>query len=129
MAVGGEGSIDTFVGVDAATEREYCLSPPTARRGDRFGPAGVANSMALKVSGVTKDTPSPAAGELVKDATTGEPTGLLRNAYGVLKGVPVEGDALTPTEKSAAVKKLLVGLPSVTGIVTASLQRSCSKRR
>jgi predicted amidohydrolase YtcJ len=73
------------------------------------GPAGVANSLALKVSGVTKDTPSPAAGELVKDATTGEPTGLLRNAYGVLKGVPGEGDALSAAEKSAAVKKLFAG--------------------
>jgi predicted amidohydrolase YtcJ len=70
------------------------------------GPAGVANSLALKVSGVTKDTPNPSAGEVVKDAATGEPTGLLRNAYGVLKGVPGEGDALSANEKRAAVKKL-----------------------
>ena len=48
--------------------------------------------MALKVSGVTKDTPEPARRrQVVKDPTTGEPTGMLRNAYGVLKGVPGDG--------------------------------------
>src|SRR5207245_310506 len=46
------------------------------------GPAGVANSVALKLSGVTKDTPNPPAGQVVKDPKTGEPTGMLRNAYG-----------------------------------------------
>src|SRR5438876_1027840 len=44
------------------------------------GPAGVANSAALKLSGVTKDTPSPPAGTIVTDPTTGQPTGMLRNA-------------------------------------------------
>src|SRR5205085_4586052 len=52
------------------------------------GPAGVVNTAGLKVSGVTKDTPHPRAGQVVKDPVTGEPTGMLRNAYGVLKGVP-----------------------------------------
>jgi predicted amidohydrolase YtcJ len=70
------------------------------------GPAGVANSMALKVSGVTKDTKNPAAGVVVKDPATGEPTGMLRNAYGVLKGVPGEDPALTKADKLAALKKL-----------------------
>jgi predicted amidohydrolase YtcJ len=44
------------------------------------GPAGVANSLALKMSGVTKDTPHPSAGLVEKDPATGEPTGMLRNA-------------------------------------------------
>ena len=82
------------------------------------GPAGVANSLALKVSGVTKDTPNPANGVVVKDEKTGEPTGMLRNAYGVLKGVPGEADSLSADEKRAAVKKLFArynseGLTSV----------------
>src|SRR5205085_641142 len=54
------------------------------------GPAGVVNSLGLKVSGVTRDTANPRGGVVVKDPATGEPTGLLRNAYGVLKGVPSE---------------------------------------
>ncbi len=70
------------------------------------GPAGIANSMALKVSGVTKDTPNPGSGVVVKDPTTGEPTGMLRSAYGVLKGVPSEQDKLTADAKRNALKKL-----------------------
>jgi predicted amidohydrolase YtcJ len=69
------------------------------------GPAGIVNSMGLKVSGVTKDTPNPTGGVIVKDEM-GEPTGMLRSAYGVLKGVPQEDGKATDAEKRAAVKKL-----------------------
>jgi predicted amidohydrolase YtcJ len=37
------------------------------------GPAGITNSMGLKVSGITKDTKSPRNGQVVKDPKTGEP--------------------------------------------------------
>jgi predicted amidohydrolase YtcJ len=70
------------------------------------GPASVVNSMALKVSGITKDTKDPPAGQVVKDPVTGEPTGMLRNAN-VLKGVPGGGEAVSPEKKREAVKKLL----------------------
>jgi hypothetical protein len=40
----------------------------------------VANSLALKLAGVTKDTPAPPGGEIEKDPATGEPTGILRDA-------------------------------------------------
>jgi predicted amidohydrolase YtcJ len=70
------------------------------------GPAGITNSQGLKVSGITKDTPSPKAGMVVKDPTTGEPTGMLRNAYGLLKGLPGESPGLTAEKKREAVKKL-----------------------
>ena len=70
------------------------------------GPAGMVNSKALKVSGVTKDTKNPAAGSVVKDPATGEPTGMIRNAYGVLKGVPSAGGEASPADRRAAVKKL-----------------------
>lgn len=71
------------------------------------GPAGIANSLALKISGVTRDAKDPPAGQVVKDPKTGEPTGMLRNAYGVLKGVPGDGETISPENKRAAVKKLL----------------------
>ncbi|NIM89729.1 MAG: amidohydrolase family protein [Candidatus Aminicenantes bacterium] len=38
------------------------------------------NSLALKMAGIAKETPSPQGGEILKDATTGEPTGILRDA-------------------------------------------------
>jgi predicted amidohydrolase YtcJ len=40
----------------------------------------VANSLALHLAGVTKDTPAPPGGEIEKDPATGEPTGILRDA-------------------------------------------------
>jgi predicted amidohydrolase YtcJ len=40
----------------------------------------LANSLALKLGGVTKNTPVPAGGEIVKDSATGEPTGILKDA-------------------------------------------------
>jgi predicted amidohydrolase YtcJ len=70
------------------------------------GPAGIVNSMALKVSGITRDTKNPPAGVVVKDPATGEPTGMIRNAYSVLKGVPNESAAASPADRRAAVKKL-----------------------
>jgi predicted amidohydrolase YtcJ len=70
------------------------------------GPAGVVNSLALKVSGITRDTPNPTAGQVVKDPATGEPTGLLRNAYGVLKGVPRDAENTDARGKQDAVKRL-----------------------
>ena len=39
----------------------------------------LANSLALKLAGVTKDTPVPPGGEIEKDPVTGEPTGILKD--------------------------------------------------
>lgn len=41
------------------------------------GHLGVANSLALQMAGITKDTPNPQGGVIHKDPVTGEPTGLL----------------------------------------------------
>jgi predicted amidohydrolase YtcJ len=62
------------------------------------GPAGVVNTKALLHSGITRHTPDPPAGRIVKDPLTGEPTGMLRNAYSVLKELPADayGDDSTP---------------------------------
>jgi predicted amidohydrolase YtcJ len=43
------------------------------------GHMALANSLALKLAGVTRDTPVPAGGTIVKDAR-GEPTGLMKDA-------------------------------------------------
>jgi predicted amidohydrolase YtcJ len=69
------------------------------------GPAGVVNTMALKVSGVTRETKNPQAGVIVRDPKSGEATGMLRNAYGVLKGVPSSVPAKA-ADRREAVKKL-----------------------
>lgn len=47
-----------------------------------------ANSCALKLAGITKDTESPAGGEIQKDPISGEPTGILRDkAMDLVKNV------------------------------------------
>ena len=44
------------------------------------GHAGLANSIALKLAGVTRDTPDPVGGVIVRDPKTGEPTGVFKDA-------------------------------------------------
>ncbi|MDQ3908100.1 MAG: amidohydrolase [Acidobacteriota bacterium] len=44
------------------------------------GHMSLANSLALKMAGVTKDTADPPGGLIVRDAKTGEPTGILKDA-------------------------------------------------
>jgi predicted amidohydrolase YtcJ len=47
---------------------------------DRYdGHMALANVLALKLAGVTRDTPAPPGGEIVRDAS-GEPTGILKDA-------------------------------------------------
>jgi predicted amidohydrolase YtcJ len=65
----------------------------------------LANSKALEVSGINRNTPNPGPGEVVKDRKTGEPTGLLRNAAQLLKFTP-SGKTPTPQEQKDAVKHL-----------------------
>lgn len=93
-----EARFPTKAELDAAAPRHPVLY--------HAGPAGVCNTAALVASGVTKDTPDPLPGKIVRDPKTGEPTGMLRNAYGVLKGVPSAGSDLTAEQKREAVKKL-----------------------
>ncbi len=40
----------------------------------------LANSLALKIAGITRGTASPEGGEILKDLKTGEPTGILKDA-------------------------------------------------
>ncbi len=43
------------------------------------GHMALANSLAFEIAGITRDTVSPPGGEIVKDAKTGEPTGILKD--------------------------------------------------
>lgn len=65
----------------------------------------VANSMALTLAGITKDTPDPQGGEIRKDPTTGEPTGVLFDNAGrpVARLVPRP----TPAQRKAGVLKTI----------------------
>ena len=48
----------------------------------------LANSIALRLAGIDKNTPDPAGGKIVKDSATGEPTGILKDeAMGLVNRV------------------------------------------
>ncbi len=64
-----------------------------------------ANTMALRVSGITRDTPNPPGGEVVK-GEDGEPNGILRNAARLLKR-PVKAVPITEAEQLAGLEKML----------------------
>ena len=60
--------------IDAATGER----PALLTRMD--GHQALANSKALAMAGITKDTPDPTGGVIVRDPKTGEPTGILKDA-------------------------------------------------
>lgn len=62
------------------------------------GHSVLVNSYVLKASGITKSTPDPFGGEIVKDPVTGEPTGILKEtAAGLVKSGEIKIDR-TPEE-------------------------------
>jgi predicted amidohydrolase YtcJ len=76
----GRGWIETFWKPPQFPTREDLdkvspENPVFLTRGD--GHASVANSAALKLANIDKNTPDPFGGEILKDKQTGEPTGIL----------------------------------------------------
>ena len=87
------------------------------------GHMAVANSYALKLAGITKDTQSPEGGLIVKDPLTGEPTGVLKDnaMYLITKFIPDP----TPEENYTALMASLeeakrLGITSVQDITYQS---------
>jgi predicted amidohydrolase YtcJ len=64
------------------------------------------NSLALRLAGVTRDTPVPAGGEIVKDPRTLEPTGILKDAAMdlVYRAIPEASPARTRRAIEAALR-------------------------
>ncbi len=67
--------------------------------------AVILNSYALRKCGITRNTPNPPLGEIVKDAK-GEPTGLLKNAPSLIVGLN-RTEHFTETEKLDALEQQL----------------------
>jgi predicted amidohydrolase YtcJ len=78
--------------------------------------AGWANDKALEIAGITRDTPNPKNGEILKDAKTGKPTGILKNeAQGLLtRFIPPLSPALMERALTLAGEECLTyGLTTV----------------
>ena len=69
------------------------------------GHMAVANSLALRLAGVSRSTPDVAGGEIVRDARTGEPTGVLKDAAMnlVYEVIPAPTDAQRDSALSRAM--------------------------
>jgi predicted amidohydrolase YtcJ len=64
------------------------------------GHSVLVNSYVLRASGITKNTPNPFGGEIVKDPVTGEPTGILKeNAENLIKTGEIK-PGRTPDQES-----------------------------
>ena len=85
------------------------------------GHAAIANSAALKIAKIDKNTPNPFGGEILKDKTTGEPTGmLLDNAMDLAaKNIP------KPTEAEKE-KAFLLGINREIGLGWCEIQNAGS---
>ncbi len=79
------------------------------------GHMGLANSLALKAAGVTRDTPDMEGGAIVRD-TDGEPTGILKdNAMALIyKAIPDPSDA--QKDKALAAAMAYVSAQGITSI-------------
>ncbi len=77
----------------------------------------IVNTYALKMCGITRETPNPPRGEIVH-GENGEPNGILKNARKLLKGLPSEGE-FTAAEKLQALEKML-GLYQAAGLTAIS---------
>jgi predicted amidohydrolase YtcJ len=99
------------------------------------GHAVLVNSQALKLAGVTKDTPDPPGGVIVHDPQSGEPTGVMKDAAEDLVGKvvsrPTEAEmeeALRVALREAArvgvtsVQDITVDLDSFNGSFTGEIQ-------
>ena len=65
----------------------------------------ILNSYALKKCGIDRNTPNPPGGEVVKDAN-GEPTGILKNAQSLVKGLN-RSEHFSEAEKLDALEQQL----------------------
>ena len=86
--IGGQWTSNFFVDNDLGSPREWL----DAFSGDKAviltddsGHNHWANSRALALMGIDKDTPDPAGGRFVRDNQSGEPNGVLEEAFGLIK--------------------------------------------
>ena len=95
------------------------------------GHEALANSAAIRAAGVTKDTPTPLGGEILRDPRTGEPIGIFKDqALGLIgKAVPEPG----PEQRDSALARALAYAASLgvtaTSHVSASWADLASYRR
>src|SRR6266446_1012911 len=90
-------------------------NPVILQRADGHGT--VVNSAALKIAGITRDTPAPFGGEISKDKKSGEPNGMLLDAARglIAKYIP-------PTTRAEAERAVELGVQRDIGLGWTQVQ-------
>ena len=122
----GRGWIETFWRPPRFPTRQELESvaadhPLFLTRAD--GHAAIANSAALKIAKIDKNTPNPFGGEILKDKMTGEPTGMLLDHAQelVAKNIP-------PSTAAERKQALLTGINREIGLGWCEIQNAGSHK-
>ncbi len=86
------------------------------------GHEALANAAAMKGAGVTRGTPAPAGGEIVRDARTGEPIGIFKD-----RALDLIGRAIpppSPEQRDSALARALAHAASLGVTATAHMSAS-----
>jgi predicted amidohydrolase YtcJ len=116
--LGGTWDDQAFASPRLPTRQDVdVLTPDTPVFVDRYdGHMALANSLALKLAGVTRDTEAPPGGGIVRDAK-GEPTGILKDAaMGLVSRV------VPPPSREARRRAIREGLRYVASLGVTSFQ-------
>ncbi len=122
-ALGGRYDQNGFPGAAHATRHDLdaVLPDEPAFVEHTSGHAAVANTAALKLAGITRDTPDPAGGTIVRDAA-GEPTGVLLETAAGLVGQKVPA----PSRAELVAAVLRAGRALLAAGVTSASDMSLS---
>ena len=87
------------------------------------GHSALVNSYVLRLSGITRDTPDPFGGEIMKDPLTGEPTGILKeSAMNLIKTGDYKVERSPAEEKERELKGYLLALRQAAEYGITSIQ-------
>ncbi|MBN1351780.1 amidohydrolase [candidate division KSB1 bacterium] len=85
------------------------------------GHVALANSLALRLAGITKTTPDPQGGMILKDPLTGEPTGILRDA-----AMDAVYEVIPPKSKAQHREAIVAALRHAAEVGITSIQDNSS---
>jgi predicted amidohydrolase YtcJ len=83
------------------------------------GHAAIVNSKALEIAGITRDTPDPPGGQILRDPATGEPTGML-----VDNAMDLAWRHVPPRSDEELARALEVGAAHYVGLGWTQLQEA-----
>jgi len=92
---------------------------------DMSGHTGWYNSKAFELAGITKDTPDPEGGVIVRDPVTGEPTGILHE-----KAKALVSYLIPPPSEERQIEAIITAMEELNSFgITSVTEPGCSARK